>query len=429
MTPYLNQQKNEEIIVGIEQTLEAVGLYFDSEVETFVHKKTGIPITLWYDDEGKKLNLIDQTKLPYELEVWQTKDWREAAIKGIRGMIVRGSQAIGCTGAYCMVLAANQFTGKTNEETIQYLSKVAEEVKSARPTAVNLSWAVDRVFTETKKSIQSGDRKDINLTVRKAADAIFAEDLLINRELRKNGSKYINDGDVIITHCNAGSLATSYGGSALSILEESYADGKDIVVVPKETRPRSQGFKLSVWELTRCNVPTIVITDNMVSSSLKACGVNKVLVGADRIAKDGAVANKIGTLDLAKICSLSEIPFYVAASYSTLDLSLTGNMIPIEERDWHEMTAFYGYEAKVRKELGDLSTNAREQWPEPERITEKTRPSHGEVKLFNPAFDITPASLISLIILDIGCFSPSEISTLTGDKIGRRITRIASNKP
>jgi len=167
----------------------------------------------------------------------------------------------------------------------------------------------------------------------------------------------------------------------------------------------------------------------MVSSSLNTYGVNKILVGADRIAKDGAVANKIGTLDLAKISSLSKIPFYVGASYSTLDLSLTGDMIPIEERDWHEMTAFYSYEAKVRRELGDLSTNAREQWPEPERITEKAKPSHGEVKLFNPAFDITPASLISLIILDIGRFSPSEISTLTGDKVSRRITRIVSSKP
>lgn len=415
--------------MDLEKTLEAVGLDFDSEVGTFMHKKTGIPITLWYDAERKELNLIDQTKLPYELEVWQTKDWREGAIKGIRGMIVRGSQAIGCTGAYCMVLAANQLKGKTDEETIQYLSKTAQEIKSARPTAVNLSWAVDRVFNETKKSVQSGDGEDIDLVVRKAADAILTEDLLINSELRRNGSEYIKDGDVIITHCNAGSLATSYGGSALSILEESYANGKDIVVVPKETRPRGQGFKLSVWELMRSNVPTIVITDNMVSSAMKAYGVNRVLVGADRIAKDGAVANKIGTVDLAKISSLSKIPFYVAASYSTLDLSLTGDMIPIEERDWHEMTAFYDYEARVRRELGDLSANAREQWPEPERITEKVKPSHGEVKLFNPAFDITPASLISLIILDIGHFSPSEISTLTGDKISRRITRIVSSKP
>ncbi|MFX1362316.1 MAG: S-methyl-5-thioribose-1-phosphate isomerase [Promethearchaeota archaeon] len=415
--------------MDLERVLKAVNLSFDSEVETFVHRKTGIPITLWYDAEGEELNLIDQTKLPYELEVWKTKDWREAATIGIKGMIVRGSQAIGCTGAYCMVLAINQFTGKTSEEAVRHLSKAAEEIKSARPTAVNLSWAVNRVLNETKKSIQSEDGEDIHSVVRRTADAIFAEDLLINRELRKNGSEYIHDGDVIITHCNAGSLATSYGGSALSILEESYAKGKDIVVVPKETRPRNQGFKLSVWELTRCNIPTIVITDNMVSSSLNTYGVNKILVGADRIAKDGAVANKIGTLDLAKISSLSKIPFYVGASYSTLDLSLTGDMIPIEERDWHEMTAFYNYEAKVRRGLGDLSSDAREQWPEPKRITEKAKPSHGEVKLFNPAFDVTPPNLISLIILDIGCFAPSEISMLNSDKIHRKIEKIVSDGP
>ncbi|MFX0096676.1 MAG: S-methyl-5-thioribose-1-phosphate isomerase [Candidatus Hodarchaeota archaeon] len=415
--------------MDLERVLRAFDLSFNSEVETFVHRKTGIPITLWYDAQGEELNLIDQTKLPYELEVWKTKDWREAAINGIKGMIVRGSQAIGCTGAYCMVLAINQFAGKASEGAIEHLFKAAEEIKSTRPTAVNLSWAVDRVFNETKKSIQSGDGTDIHSVVKKAADDIFVEDLLINRELRKNGSEYINDGDVIITHCNAGSLATSYGGSALSILEESYSNGKDIVVVPKETRPRNQGFKLSVWELTRCNIPTIVITDNMVSSSLNTYGVNKILVGADRITKDGAVANKIGTLDLAKISSFSKIPFYVGASYSTLDLSLTGDRIPIEERDWHEMTAFYNYEAKVRRELGDLSTDAQVQWPELKRITDRTKPSHGEVKLFNPAFDVTPPSLISLIILDIGSFSPSEISTLTGDEVSRRITRIVSSKP
>jgi methylthioribose-1-phosphate isomerase len=371
------------------------------------------------------LVLLDQTKIPYEIKSWSTNNWLDASLRGIKGMIVRGSQAIGVAGAYTVLLAANDISEQNIEEAKKILFDRANKIKESRPTAVNLSWAVDRILKIIRADYL--DNLDaLKSKVLEVANQIFLEDLILNYYLRLNGLKFIENEDVILTHCNAGSLATVYGGSALSILTEAYVNGKNIMVVAKETRPRSQGFKITLWELNKVGIPTVAITDNMISKSIAKFKINKVIVGADRITKDGFATNKIGTIDIARISQLENIPFYVAASHSTLDLKNSGFEIPIEERDKDEIRKFYQYEAAYlfNKEL--LSKSAYKKWPIDEMLTESDKPKSGQIKLYNPAFDTTPAELISKLILDIGIFNPADIKNLTWDKIYTQIRDLKS---
>ncbi|MEM3562211.1 MAG: s-methyl-5-thioribose-1-phosphate isomerase [Candidatus Jordarchaeaceae archaeon] len=409
-------------MVDIQKVFKKIGLEFDPESGAYVHNKTNIPLTVHYEPEEETLVLLDQTKLPYEFTVWKTKDYREAGIPGIKGMIVRGSQAIGCAAGYGMLLAALEFKKEKKDVFMKKLREAADFLNSTRPTASPLKWATDLCLKTAEKSLnKSGKVEEAVEGVREAADYFLAADLILSWYLRQDGKQYIEDGDVIMTHCNGGSMSSSYGGHALGMLEEAYVEGKDIVMVSKETRPRSQGYKLTVWELNRAQMPIIIVTDNMISSSFERFGVNKVLLGVDRVARDGSVANKIGSADIARIAALyGNVDFYYATSYSTIDLETKkGSEIPIEERSIDEVTYLYKLEAEDKRKNKIISEKSLKEWPPRNIITNKRIPGKGEIVIYNPAFDVTPPKLIDLIITDLGVYAPHQIKTLTNEKMNQ----------
>lgn len=399
--------------IPLSSVLRKTGLIFDSDIGIYTHEKTGIPLTVFFDDEQQQLILLDQTKLPYETTTWATSDWKEAALVGIRGMVTRGSQAIGVTGGYAMLLAAIDCSKK--DGFLPALESCADTIRNARPTAAPLPWAVDMTLNYARKLGREGNHADqIVQGVKQVADYILASDLVLNCYLREEGKKILTNGDVVMTHCNGGSLSSTYGGHALGMLEESFIEGLDIKVVAKETRPRCQGYKLTVWELNRAGVPTTIVTDNMITSAIKEYGISKTILGVDRVAKDGSVANKIGSVDIAHIMQNHRIPFYYATSYSTIDLETErGEEIPIEERSREEVTYFYRLDAEHKKKTGIISQEALSEWPPRELMSDTNHPRKGEIAVYNPAFDITPPRLIELIITDIGVFKPNQIGTLT----------------
>ncbi|MHA1606193.1 MAG: s-methyl-5-thioribose-1-phosphate isomerase [Candidatus Freyarchaeota archaeon] len=402
----------------IEKVFSKIGLEFDAEVGAYIHKKTNIPLTVHYDQEKEELVLLDQTKLPFEVAVWRTKDWREAGDPGIKGMIVRGSQAIGCAAGYAMLLAANSFRNLKEDRFTEKMAEAASFLDATRPTASPLRWAVELCMKAMRSALRDGGVEEAIEAIRETADYILASDLIMNWYLRQEGKPLISDGDVIMTHCNGGSLSSSFGGHALGMIEEAYAEGKDIMVISKETRPRSQGFKLTTWELNRAGVPVVIITDNMISSAIERFKVSKVLLGVDRVARDGSVANKIGSADIARVAALyGNIDFYYATSYSTIDLDTDhGSSIPIEERSIEEVTYPYRLEAQDKRVKGILSGKSLGEWP-PKEVLVHGKPGKGQIAIYNPAFDVTPPKLIDLIITDIGVFAPQQIRTLTEEKI------------
>jgi S-methyl-5-thioribose-1-phosphate isomerase len=413
---------------------DKIGLAFDSEIGIHVHKKMKIPITVWYDDDAEELVLLDQTKLPYEVTVWRTKDWKKAGELGIKGMIVRGSQAIGCAAGYALLLAANSFR-HTGKDFMKNLNEAAAFLKNTRPTAYPLMWAIDLAMKAAQRTVKEDGKIDMVIeAVREVADYVLASDLILNWFLRQEGMKHLEDGDVIMTHCNGGSLSSSLGGHALGMIEEAYVEGMDLKVVSKETRPRCQGYKLTVWELNRAGVPVIIVTDNMISAAFKRFKVSKIMLGVDRVARDGSVANKIGSADIAYVAHAHDIPFYYATSYSTIDLgTIKGESIPIEERKTEEITYFYRLEAADLRKRRIISEESLTAWPPTVIISSEEKLSKGRVALYNPAFDITPPKLIKLIITDIGAFAPSQIKTLTNElitaKVRERLSRWRVTSP
>ena len=409
-------------MLDIQNVFRKIGLEFDAEIGAYVHSRTNIPLTVHYEPEDEAMVLLDQTKLPYEVTVWKTKDWRSAGDPGIKGMIVRGSQAIGCAAGYAMLLAANEFKTEDENGFIKKLREAAVFLNGTRPTASPLKWATDMCLRAAEKAVsKDGSVAEAVEAVREAADYILASDLIMSWYLRQEGKRHIESGDVVMTHCNGGSLSSSYGGHALGMLEEAYTEGKDIVVVSKETRPRSQGYKLTTWELNRAQVPTIIITDNMISSAFERFGVSKVILGVDRVARDGSVANKIGSADIARVAAVyGNVDFFYATSYSTIDLETAfGSDIPIEERSIDELTYLYALEAEHKRRTGVITENSLKQWPPEDIITDKKIPGKGEIAIYNPAFDVTPPKLIDLIITDIGTYAPHQIKTLTEEKMNR----------
>lgn len=413
---------SDEVHVDKEKVLDWLNMKFDRKFGGYLSRDTNLPLTLYYDDGKDELCLLDQNRLPYEMSMWRTDDWQKGAELGIAGMITRGSQAIGVTGAYCVLLAAAQNKKATKKKAVEQVLAAAEQIKTARPTAANLAWAVDRMCDAAKNALKRAG--DVYAQLKQEADNIFVEDLFCSRALTENGTRLIGNGDVILTHCNAGSLATTYGGSALGVIEYAASRGKDVKVVSKETRPRGQGFKLTLWELSTAGIPVVGITDNMVSSSFEKFGINRVVLGADRITRDGCVANKVGTNDIARMVAFNNVPFIVAASYSTLDLEHTGDQIPIEERAKEELFLPYHYEALEKKKDGLISNDALSFWPPADKISDEME--SGKIALFNPAFDVTSSRLISNIILDLGIFRPERISTLNQDKIAGGISAIVA---
>jgi methylthioribose-1-phosphate isomerase len=318
------------------------------------------------------LSLLDQRRLPTE-ELWiDYTDYREVA-EAIRSMVVRGAPAIGVTAAYGASFGARAIEAQTHQEFVTQFKAVCDLLAATRPTAVNLRWALQRMQSLVEANPeQPVDNLKIGLEYE--AMAIHDEDVRINISLGRHGAELLPDQVRILTHCNAGALATAGYGTALGVIRAAVAAGKQVTVLADETRPFLQGARLTAWELQRDNIPTVLICDNMAGYLMAKGVIDAVIVGADRIAANGDVANKIGTYSVAILAREHDIPFYVAAPTSTIDLQLgDGSQIPIEERDRREVT------------------HIGEQQLAPDGIA-----------VMNPAFDITPARLVSAIITEHG---------------------------
>jgi len=404
---------------------DRLGLEEDPALGLPLHKKTSLPVTLWYNHEKDKLILLDQNKLPFEVTTQEIGDWKDG-VKAIKNMVVRGSQAIGVAGAYTLLVGALQ--AKHGSDPLRQLSQMAQEIAYARPTAAPLAWATLLAYSYCKKIYD--ETKSLEKTIdalRKISDFILAQDMALNYYMRTYGLRIVRNGDVIMTHCNGGSLSSTLMGHALGIIEEAYSNGVDVKVVSKETRPRSQGYRLTVWELKRVGIPTTIITDNMVSISFERLGVNKAILGADRVARDGSVANKVGSADIARLFKYFKAPFYYATSYSTISLDVKkGSDVEIEERSIDEVTYPYSLIAKDMKSRGLISEKALEEWPPSESIVTH-EPGRGQVRIFNPAFDVTPPKFITAIVTDIGILRPNNIRRLTGRKIMNMVKKRISD--
>jgi methylthioribose-1-phosphate isomerase len=327
--------------------------------------------------EGEKVVLLDQTLLPSESVYVECSDV-ECLARAIETLKVRGAPALGVASAFGLALAAFGSKGKSKEEVKKDLEAAYARLKATRPTAVNLFWAMDRVMREAQSSNDPGK------TAVDEALKIYEEDIAMNKKLEKIGAKIIEKGDVVLTHCNAGSLATSGFGTALGVIKEAFRDGKSISVFADETRPLLQGARLTASEMVDADIPVTVITDSMAGFVMLNRGVSKVIVGADRIALNGDVANKIGTYQLAVLAKEHKIPFYVVAPTSTIDFNAdTGGDIKIEFRSREEIEFF----------------NLK-------RIVPR------EADVLNPAFDITPAKYVTGIITERGILKPEEIQSL-----------------
>lgn len=322
--------------------------------------------------KGDQVRILDQRRLPQEVRYLDCRNASSVA-KAIRTMAIRGAPAIGVAAAMGIALAAKKIQFSNPQNFTQSAEKVCNEMRQTRPTAVNLFWAVDRMQKILDQVHAHGVEKTRAMLVKEAL-RIYKEDVEVNRKIGAYGKRLIKDGDGVLTHCNAGALATAGYGTALGVIYAAWAEGKRFRVFSDETRPQLQGARLTAWELFQEEIPVSVITDNMAGWLMKQGKVNLILVGADRIARNGDTANKIGTYSLAILSKYHGVPFYVAAPISTLDLTIaSGWDIPIEERDIKEVTHFRG-----------------------NSITPKG------VSALNPAFDVTPHGLIHAIVTEKG---------------------------
>jgi len=338
--------------------------------------------TVWMEENGV-VRMIDQRKLPHVFEIFESKDYLDTAW-AIREMVVRGAGAIGATAAFAVAQAALSIDSKDFDGFIAELEKVAAVVRGTRPTAVNLFHAVDRVLSAARKCDNAEDAK---VRVFEEAQRVADEDVEACRKIGEYGGEFIEDGDVVLTHCNAGALAFVDFGTALAPIRIAHYSGKKVVVFVDETRPRLQGARLTAWELRMEDIEHYVIADNAAGYFMRKGVIKKVIVGADRIAADGDVANKIGTYKLALAAKANGVPFYVAAPTSTFDLNCpTGENIPIEERGKDEVLYVWGVTDEGKRVRG--------------RIV------YESCKARNPAFDVTPNELISAIITEKGILYP-----------------------
>ena len=328
------------------------------------------------------LKLLDQRKLPTEVTYFQADDYREVKF-AISDMVVRGAPAIGATGAYGVYLAALEYSSQGKDEFISSTKRAGKKLKAARPTAINLSWAIQRMNQVIEKD--KGKSLDVILNLlRQEADLIAEEDIEINKKLAANGNGIVPQNASILTHCNTGALATVAYGTALGVIREAHRSGKSIKVYVDETRPRLQGAKLTAFELLEENIPATLIVDSVAATLIRDEKVDIILVGADRIAANGDTANKIGTYNLSELASVHKVPFYVAAPTSTIDLETgSGREIEIEERSAEEVTKING-----------------------------TRIAPEGISVHNPSFDVSPAENITGIITENGVAKPPFSKTL-----------------
>ncbi len=322
------------------------------------------------------LIILDQTRLPLE-EVWLELTEPGQVAEAIKNMRVRGAPLLGAVAAFGLALAAVRSRARDPQELLSELEATAELIRSTRPTAVNLFWALDRVLSAAKKA--EGGVEAIKAAVVEEAKRIAEEDVEMNKRIGLHGQELVPDGSTVLTHCNAGALATVGYGTALGVIRAAVEAGKKIRVIATETRPLLQGARLTAYELLRDGIPVTLITDNMVGYVMSRGMVDLVVVGADRIVRDG-VFNKIGTYTIAVLAKEHEVPFYVAAPSSTLDLGRSSGEVVIEERSPDEVT-----------HVG------------PVRIAPEG------VDVLNPAFDFTPMRYVTAIITEDGVFRPDEL--------------------
>jgi methylthioribose-1-phosphate isomerase len=331
-----------------------------------------------------KVRMIDQRQLPRELTFVEFEDYRDVA-RAIKDMYVRGAPAIGATAAFGLALGAQQSSATTPEALLMELERAADDLRVTRPTAVNLSWAVDRLLNRARVLVdEDATANAIREALVREAQVLADEDVAVNRRMGAHGAALVEDGDNILTHCNAGALATVDYGTVLGVVRAAWEQGKQIHVWVDETRPRLQGARLTAWELMRDGIPCTLIADNAAGHLMRTGQVDVVLFGADRVAANGDVANKIGSYKLAVVARENGLPCYSVSPTSTVDLSLpTGDDIPIEERNPREVTHCFGQPVA------------------PEGVA-----------VHNPAFDVTPHRYLTGIVTENGVVYPPFVRNL-----------------
>jgi methylthioribose-1-phosphate isomerase len=330
------------------------------------------PIRTIFWEDGAVV-MIDQNALPGEEKYLICRDYRDV-VRAIQDLTIRGAPAIGVAASMGIALGALQLPATSPEEFQTSFHDICEQFSRTRPTARNLFWGIERMKRcfSTARISASGDLERIKQLLIDEAVRVCEEDIAVNRKIGINGRSLILDGDNILTHCNAGALATAGYGTALGVVRAAVEEGKRIHVFVDETRPVLQGARLTAWEMMKENISATLITDNMAGFLMKQGKINKILVGSDRISANGDAANKIGTYSLAVLAQAHRIPFYIAVPLSTIDMNITtGEDIPIEERDSSEVTMFRGVQTA------------------PEGIP-----------VYNPAFDVTPNRYITAIITE-----------------------------
>ncbi len=342
--------------------------------------KQSVEALRWKDG---RLEMLNQRVLPTRFEYLTFNSATEVA-EGIRSMVVRGAPIIGCTSAYGVALEAQRLRSTTPREFASAMDKAFKVLAESRPTAMNLFWALKRMRALWKDTAwrTSGEIADVLL---RAAHEMLAENFRINRSMGAFGATLLSNDMRIFTHCNAGALATAGHGTALGIIRSAVEVGKQISVIVGETRPFLQGARLTVWEMVQEKIPVTLITDNMTGYLMSRGEIDAVVVGADRVAENGDVANKIGTYMVAVLAKRHSIPFYVACPLSTIDLATpNGAAIPIEERNADEVTGFHEYQWVAK-----------------------------EVNVCNPAFDVTPADLVTALVTEKGIVEQPNSARIT----------------
>jgi methylthioribose-1-phosphate isomerase len=345
----------------------------------------------WKDN---KVLMLDQSRLPHEVIYVECTDYHKVA-EGIRKLWIRGAPAIGIAAAMGIALGAQEIIAGNFDELVEGMQPIFNTLLGTRPTAVNIHWAVVRI----KKFLQENNRESIDRLKQMLIDEsirILEEDIAVNRAIGEWGAQFIRDGDTILTHCNAGSLATGGYGTATAPMLVAKEQGKSIHVIADETRPVLQGARLTSWELMQSGIPVTLITDNTAGALMKRGMIDLAIVGTDRTTRNGDVANKIGTYTVAVLCREHGIPFYVAAPLSSIDFDMaSGDLIPIEERSADEVRTVNGHQVA----------------PE-------------GVNVINLAFDVTPAKFVSAFFTEKGAFKPRDLKKLMREDIDLDSTRL-----
>lgn len=345
----------------------------------------------WKD--GKVL-MLDQSRLPLEVTYVECTDYHKVA-EGIKKLWIRGAPAIGIAAAMGIALGAQDITAGSADDFSKELEPVMQTILATRPTAVNIRWAVERIKT-LLAAHRDASVADLKALLIAEAQHILREDIEINKAIGAWGASFIRDGDTILTHCNAGSLATGGYGTATAPMLVAKEQGKRIQVIADETRPVLQGARLTSWELMQAGIPVTLITDNTAGALMKRGMIDLAIVGTDRTTRNGDVANKIGTYTVAVMCREHGIPFYVAAPLSSIDFTMpSGDLIPIEERHADEVTTIWGH-----------------------------RVAPEGVNVINLAFDVTPAKYVTALFTEKGAFRPRDLKRLTGNAAGIEAVRL-----